>query len=118
MLKIGDKIYQAGQDLEEKQCQLTLGCSIKIEKIRKNRTRHIKYAVCSIYEIGDWTAMTNYIETPMLSKFDGSTTVTDVRTVDVKGKKRKLLLTNTGEIYKLKKSKLEESLRPGQFYKL
>ena len=62
--------------------------------------------------------MTNYIETPMLSKFDGSTTVTDVRTVDVKGKKRKLLLTNTGEIYKLKKSKLEESLRPGQFYRL
>ena len=54
----------------------------------------------------------------MLSKFDGSTSVVDVCTVDVKGVKRKLLLTNTGEIYKLKKSKLEERLSSGQFYEL
>ena len=32
VVKIGDKIYQAGQDLEEKVDQLTLNCSIKIEK--------------------------------------------------------------------------------------
>ena len=118
VLKIGDKIYQAGQDLEETEGRITAGCSIKIEKIRKNKTRHVRYAICSIYENGDWTALTDYSKTPILSKFDGSTNVVDVRTVETKGVKRKLLLTNTGEIYKLKKSKLEESLRSGQFYKL
>ena len=62
--------------------------------------------------------MVNYVKTPMLSTFDGSTSVVDVRTVDVKGTKRKLLLTDTGEVFKLKKSKLEEGLKLGQFYKL
>ena len=62
--------------------------------------------------------MVDYSKTPILSKFDGSTDVIDVRTVEMKGVKRKLLLTNPGEIYKLKKSKLEESLRSGQFDKL
>ena len=113
VVKIEDKIYQAGQDLEEKKDRITLGCSIKIEKVRLNLKRHVKYAICSIYEKGDWTAMTDYIKTPMLSKFDGSTCIVDVRTVDVKGTKRKLLLTNTGDVYKLKKSKLEEIIKPG-----
>ena len=53
----------------------------------------------------------------MLTRY-GSTNVVDVQTVEMKGVKRKLLLTNTGKIYKLKRSKLEESLRPGQFYNL
>ena len=118
VVKIEDKIYQAGQDLEEKKDQLTLGCSIKVEKIRKNQTRHVKYAICSVYKKGDWTAMADYSKTPMLSKFDGSTCVVDVRSVNVKGTKRKLLLTNTGDIYKLKMSKLEEGLKLGRFYKL
>ena len=48
----------------------------------------------------------------------GSTNVVDVQTVEMKGVKRKLLLTNTGKIYKLKRLKLEESLRLGQFYNL
>ena len=113
VLQIRGTIYQAGQDLEEKKDTITLGCSIKIEKIRKNKTRHVKYAICSIYEKGDWTAMTDYTKTPMLSKFDGSTCIVDVRTVDVKGTKRKLLLTNIGDVYKLKKSKLEETIKPG-----
>ena len=62
--------------------------------------------------------MVDYSKTPMLSKFDGSTCVLDVRSVNIKGTKRKLLLTNTGDIYKLKKSKLEEGLKPGQIYNL
>ena len=118
VVKIGDKIYQAGQDLEKIKDQLTLGCSIKIEKIRKNQTRHVKYAICSVYDKEDWTAMVDYSKTPMLSKFDGSTCVLDVRSVNIKGTERKLLLTNTGDIYKLKKSKLEEGLKPGQIYNL
>ena len=118
VVKIEDKIYQAGQDLEEKKELIKSGCSIKIEKIRKNKTRHVKYAICSIHETGDWTAIVDYKETKLLSNFDGTTRIVDVRTIDVKGVKRKLLLTNTGNVYKLKKSKLEERLQPGHIYNL
>ena len=57
---------------------------------------------------------------PILSKddFDAETCILDVRTVDVKGQKRKLLLTDRGDgqkVYKLKKSKLEENIKVG-FY--
>ena len=55
---------------------------------------------------------------PILSKddFDAETCILDVRTVDVKGQKRKLLLTDRGDgqtVYKLKKSKLEEHIKVG-----
>ena len=78
-----------------------------------NQTRRVEYAVCSVYEKGDWTGHVEYANTPMLGKFDGSTCIVDVCTVDVKGKKRKLLLTNNGEVYTLKKSKLEETIGIG-----
>jgi hypothetical protein len=47
---------------------------------------------------------------------DGETCVLDVRTVEIKGQKRKLLLTDRGDgavVYKLKKSKLEEDIKIG-----
>ena len=47
---------------------------------------------------------------------DGETCVLDVRSVEVKGQKRKLLLTDRGDgpvVYKLSKSKLEESIKIG-----
>ena len=113
VLSIGDKIYQAGDDLEEKVDQLKKDCSIKIEKVRENRKRRVKFAICSIFEKGDWTGMVDYVNTKMLSKFDGSTCIVDIREVEVKGKKRKLLLTNTGDVFKLKKSRLEETVGIG-----
>ena len=113
VVQIKGNIYQAGKDLEEKIKQLTADCSIKIANIRVDRSRRVNYAICSIYESGDWTCMVDYLKIPMLSKFDGSTCVVDVRSLEVKGVKRKLLLTNTGDVYKLKKSKLEETVKPG-----
>ncbi len=113
VLQISGTIYQAGQDLEDKADQLTPYCSIKIGKVKLNISRRIKYAICTVHKKGDWTVMTDYTKTPMLSKFDGSTYIVDVQTVDVKGTKRKLLLTNTGDVFKLKKSKLEERIKPG-----
>ena len=113
VIKIGDTIYQAGDDLEEKVDTLQANCLIKILKVRVNPTRHAKYAVCKIYEPGDWTASVEYAKTPMLSKHDGSTCVVDVRSIEVKGKKRKLLLTDEGVVYKLKRSKLEDTVKPG-----
>ena len=49
----------------------------------------------------------------MLINRDGSTCVVDVKAIDVKGKKRKVLLTDQGTVYKLKRSKLEDSVQPG-----
>ena len=49
----------------------------------------------------------------MLLNRDGSTCVIDVKTINVRGKKRKLLLTDQGAVYKLKQSKLEDSVKPG-----
>ena len=113
ILQIRGKVYKAGQDLEDKVEELKKYCSVKIKKIRIDRPRRVKYALCTIYGKGDWTAMTDYTKVPMLNKFDGSTCVVDVRPVNVKGVKRKLLLTNDGHVYKLKKSKLEETISPG-----
>ena len=67
----------------------------------------MKYAVCSVFE-----------NVPIFPKhkMDGETCVLDVRTVEVKGQKRKLLLTDRGDgpvVYKLKKPKLEESIKVG-----
>ena len=71
-----------------------------------------------MYEKGDWTAYLDYNKVPILPQhdFDGETCILDVRTVDAKGQKRKLLLTDRGDgqkVYKLKKSKLEENIKVG-----
>ena len=118
LISLDGLIYQARDHLEENVEQLRYSCKIKLEKIRKNAFSKVEYAVCSIYEKGDWTVLVQYDKTPILTqdKMDGETCILDVRTVDVKGKKRKLLLTDRGDgpiVYKLKKSKLEDSIKVG-----
>ena len=88
--------------------------------MRTDKIRNVKYVVCSVFEKGDWTASVKYENVPILSKnnMDGETCVLDVKTVEVKGQKRKLLLTqrengNPQIVYKLKKSKLEENIKVG-----
>ena len=113
VVQIDDTFYQAGESLEEQKNLHLSNCIIRIEKYRVKRSTRAKYAVCRVYEPGDWTAFVDYSKTEMLKKQDGSTCVVDVKTVEVKGKKRKLLLTDKGSVYKLKQSKLEESVTPG-----
>jgi len=113
VIKIDDTFYQAGEDIEKKEANLQPDCLVKIEKKRVNISRRAKYAVCNIYEAGDWTAFVDYTKLPILSKRDGTTCIVDVKSIDVKGTKRKLLLTNKGSVYKLKKSKLEDIVTPG-----
>ena len=120
VVSVDGKIFQAGDDLEEKVDKLKNMSKIKIEKIRTNIKRHVKYAVCSVFEKGDWTVSVEYGTVPILPKkgMDGETCVLDVREVEVKGQKRKLLLTQREDgdpqiIYKLKKSKLEENIKVG-----
>ena len=120
VVSMDGKIFQAGADVEEKSAQLKYMSKIKIEKLRTNVNTRQKYAVCSIFEQGDWTACVEYENVPIFpkNKMDGQTCVLDVRTVEVKGQKRKLLLTQREDvdppiIYKLKKSKLEENIKIG-----
>ena len=103
VIKIVDTFYQAGDDVENKVDQLKLDSILKIEKIRRDPSRRTKCAVCSIYKPGDWTACFDFSKTSMLINWDGSTCVVDVKAIDVKGKKRKVLLTDQGTVYKLKK---------------
>ena len=66
-----------------------------VQKIRTNVKTRKKYAVCSVFEKGDWTASVEYENVPIFpkNKMDGETCVLDIRTVEAKGQKRKLLLT-------------------------
>ena len=116
VISLDGKIYQAGDDLEENIRELKYLCKIKIEKIRTNNKRHAKYAVCSVYEKGDWTVLVDYNKVQMLPKMRMNRCVLDVRDVEVRGQKRKLILTDNGDgpvIYKFKKSKLEENVKVG-----
>ena len=104
--------------MEENIEQLKNLCIIKVERIRTSTKTKQKYAECSVYEKGDWTAYLDYKKVSILSQddLDGETCILDVRTVVVKGQKRKLLLTDRGDgqkVYKLKKSKLEENIKVG-----
>ena len=117
-VSLDGKIYQAGENLEKNVEQLKDICKIKIERTRTNSSTKQKYAVCIIYEKNDWTALLDYAKLKILpkNKMDGETCIMDVRTVNIKGKKRKLLLTDRGDgpiVYKLKKSKLEDSIKVG-----
>jgi len=118
VVSVDGKVYQAGKYLEDNVNQLKHLCKIKIEKVRTDKNGNVKYAICSLYEKGDWTAVVKYEKVPILpqKKMDGETCVLDVRSVEVKGQKRKLLLTDRGDgpvVYKLSKSKLEESIKVG-----
>ena len=49
----------------------------------------------------------------MYDRPDGTMKVIDVKEVTHKGQKRKLLLSSDGRVFKLRKSKLEQSVKPG-----
>ena len=120
VVSVDGKVYKAGKYLEENVKQLKHLCKIKIKKVRTDTSGRVKFAVCSVFKKGDWTASVKYENVPILpkNKMDGETCVLDVRIVEVKGQKRKLLLTQRDDedpqiIYKLKKSKLEENIKVG-----
>lgn len=115
LIKIGETFYQAGDDVEQNVSNLTKDCLIRLEKTRVNRNRHTKYVICSIFKKGDWSAMVDYAKTQFLTKLDGRRCIVDVKTVSVKGDKRKLVLTDKGDVFKIKKSRLEDTIEPG-FY--
>ena len=110
-------IFQAGDNLEQQKEQLADGCKIVIDKVRVNNSTKRKYAVCKIVQKGDWAGVLHYGQVPLLPANNkrNSLKVVDVKSIEHKSKKRKLLLVEDGSVYKVKRSKLEDTVQPGQF---
>ena len=104
--------YQAGEFLEAYKDRLLDGCKIIIEKLRVDKARR-KYAVCKIVQKGDWSGLVDYKQVPMLSSKNKDAKVLDVKTVTHNSQKRKLILLEDGNVYKIKRSKLEDNVTPG-----
>ena len=104
--------YQAGEFLETCKDNLVNGCKIIIKKSRVDSSKR-KYVVCKIVQKGDWSGYVDYKSVPMLSSKNKDTKVLDVKTVTHNSQKRKLVLLEDGNVYKIKKSKLEDHVSPG-----
>ena len=107
----------AVENLEQQKEQLKNGCNIIINKVRVNNSTKRKFAICKIVQRGDWAGVVDYEKVPLLpaNKKRNSVKVLDVKSVEHKGQKRKLLLTVDGTVYKVKRSKLENNVEAGQY---
>lgn len=115
VLRLADgRFYQAGDYLESQIENLFAGTRILITGSRLNSSRQ-KYAICKIAQNGDWSGFLEYSKVKLLpTKRYVKSSVLDIKSMDVKGTKRKLVLLDNGEIFKLnKKSKLEEKVNFG-----
>jgi hypothetical protein len=110
-------IYQAGDYLEQQKEQLRDGCKIIISKVRVNNSTKRKFAICKIVQRGDWFGVLDYEKVPLLpaKKKRSLLKVLDVKPIEHKRQKRKLVLTEEGTVYKVKQSKLENSVKAGQY---
>ena len=60
-----------------------------------------------IVQQGDWSGL----KVPMLSSKNNEAKVLDLQTVTHNSQKRKLVLLEDGNVYKIKKSKLEDNVK-------
>ena len=97
--------YQAGDNVERQKEQLRDGCKLVLIKTMLSPCRK-KYAICKIVQQGDWAGVLDYSKVPLLpvERKRGYCKVVDVKSVEHKGEKRKLVLTSRGVVYKIKKS--------------
>ena len=118
VVKLDDGInYKAGDHLEEQKEHVVDGCRIIITKILANNSTRRKFAVCKVVQREDWAGVFDYEKVPLLpaNKKRKVFKVLDVKPVEHKGQKRKLVLTEDGTVYKVKRSKLENSVKAGQY---
>ena len=109
--------YQAGDNLEQQKEQLRNDCKIVISETKLSPTRK-KFAICKVVRKGDWTGLVDNKKMPLLpaNKKRGFLKVLDdVKSVEHKGQKRKLLLAEDGTVYKVKRAKMENSVEAGQY---
>ena len=109
-------MYQAGEGLKGQHKNFFMGTKIGVVKHRVCKTNRRKYAVCQMVQEGDWLSLVDYDKAQLLPQRNkrGEVSVLDVRTVSHRGQKRKLILVEGGAVYKIKKFKLEETIKPGQ----
>ena len=71
--------------------------------------------MCKIVQQGDWSGLVDYKQVPMLSLRNKDAKVLDVKTVthNSQEQEHKLVLLEDGNVYKIKKSKLEGNFKPG-----
>ena len=62
---------------------------------------------------GDWSGLVYYKQVPMLSAKNKDAKVLDEKTATHNSQKCKLVLLEDGNVYKIKKSKLADNVKPG-----
>ena len=95
VFKLDDGIlYKAGDNLEQQKKLLKNGCNIIINKVRVNNSTKRKFAICKIVQRGDWAGVVEYEKVLLLpeNKKRNVVKVLDVKSVEHKGQKCKLLL--------------------------
>ena len=119
VVKLDDGIlYQAGDNLEQQKEQLKNGCKIIMNKVRVNNSTKRRFGLCKVLQKGDWAGVLDYEKVPLLPASNKRSVlkVLDVKPVENKGQKRKLLLTEDRTVYKVKRSKLENNIEAGQYF--
>ena len=81
-----------------------------MNKIRVKNSTKGKFAICKIVQRGDWAGVVDYE-----NKKRNAVKVLDVKSVEHKGQKRKLLLAEDGTVYKVKRSGMENNVEAGQY---
>ena len=111
VVKLDDGIlYQAGGNFEQQKEKLRNGCKIIVIRGRVNNSTKRKCAICKVVQKGDWAG-----DWLLPASYKRSVLkVLDVKSMEHKGHKSKLLLTEDGTVYKVKRSKLENTVGPGQ----
>ena len=108
-------MYQAGSDLEGKLSQLKKGCYIRIDRIKTQLTTRRKEALCCVIQNGEWHLLVDYNKCQLYQPTSPMCTRTlDVKQVEVKGVKRKLALTQNGQVVRFyKRGRVENNLKVG-----
>ena len=110
--------YVAGKDLESKQDKLHVDCKLVLEKTKLCTSTRKKHYIVNVVRKGDWAGIIQYSDTPIIKQRKGNeatTRVLDVSNVEHKGQKRKLVLTDDGNVYRVKASRLEKEITAGWF---
>ena len=116
LVEVEGVMYQAGADLENKMTKLEKNCYLRIDKIKRNRSTRSKEAICTIIRNGEWHLLLQYGKCNMYRSCNPlCTRVLDVRNVEVEGVKRKLALTENGQVVRFsKKSKMDKDIIVGE----
>ena len=93
--------YQAGEFVKACKDRLLDGCKIIIENLEWIKQGE-KSALCKIVQKGDWSGLVDYKQDPMLSSKNKDAKMLDVKTVTHNYQKRKLVLLEDGNVYKIK----------------